>query len=161
MQSQVKTEDDGLCDSQIPPKQDFITLIDHMFDDNPLETYIERLLLYTPEREGFLSWYRMILISRLRGHYSDNPLFQAAPVTRKSSHKSSSSYKYAKDCYRLISFLSGDMTSPIDDIFSNHALKPSQSEPQDQGYANGNSNRVETTSLKQLIQSFRLEIAEV
>ena len=160
LHSQVKIEDNGVCDSQPPPNQEFITHIDTLYDDCPLETYIERLLSYTTEKEGILSWYRMILISRLRGH-SDNPLFQAAPVTRKSTHRSSSSYKYAKDCYRLLSFMSGDMTSPVDDIFSSRAPKPSQSEQREQCQDQGASNRVETTTLKQLVQSLRLEIAEI
>ena len=138
----------------------FISHIDQMFDDCPLETYTERLLSYATGREGVLSWYRMILISRLRGH-SDNPVFKAAPVTRKSTHKSTSAYKNAKDCYRLISFLNGDMTSPIEEIFATRAYKPSKPEPQDQEHDQSTVNRVESTAMKQLIQSLRLEIAEV
>ena len=160
LHSQVKIEDSGACDSQPPPNEEFIAHIDTLYDDCPLETYIERLLSYTTEKEGILSWYRMMLISRLRGH-SDNPLFQAAPVTRKSTHRSSSSYKYAKDCYRLLSFMSCDMTSPVDDIFSSRSPKPSQSEQREQCQDQGASNRVKTTTLKQLVQGLRLEIAEI
>lgn len=93
----IKQESIDIDDSQILANQDFIVKIDEIFDESPLETYIERLLSYIKGKEGLLTWYRNILICRLKGLH-DNPLFGSAPVQRNNTSKSSSAYKYAMDC---------------------------------------------------------------
>ena len=123
----IKCEESDPFESQIPPNQDFIYQLDDMFDDSPQQVYIERVLGYLEGKEGLLTWYRNILINRLRGAY-DNEIFQNVPVTRKSTNKSSSAYKYAKDCYALSLFLKGDMTAQVEEIFPTRGSKQSQSE---------------------------------
>ncbi|MEW8547702.1 MAG: hypothetical protein AB2693_29695, partial [Candidatus Thiodiazotropha sp.] len=111
-------------------------------------------------KEGLLTWYRNILISRLRGAY-DNEIFQNVAVTRKNTARSSSSYKYAKDCYALSLFLRGDMTAQIEEIFPARGSKPSISETGSSQHIEQTPNRVETACTKQLIQSLRMEINEI
>ncbi|MEW8487243.1 MAG: hypothetical protein AB2705_18855, partial [Candidatus Thiodiazotropha sp.] len=120
----IKQECIDIDDSQIPANQDFIVKIDEILDESPLETYIERLLSYIKGKEGLPTWYSNILICRLKGLH-DNPLFMSAPVQTKNTSKSSSAYKYAKDCYNLSLYLNGDMTAAIEDIFSSRQTNES------------------------------------
>lgn len=122
----IKQESIDIDDSQIPANQVFIVKVDEIFDESPLETYIERLRSYIKGKEGLLTWYRNILICRLKGLH-DNPLLVSAPVQRKNTSKSSSAYKYAKDCYNLSLYINGDMTAAIEDICSSRQTKVSQS----------------------------------
>ena len=154
----IKQESIDIDDSQIQANQDFIVKIDEIFDESPLETYIERLLSYTKGKEGLLTWYRNILICRLKGLH-DNPLFVSAPVQTKNTSKSSSAYKYAKDCYNLSLYINGDMTAAIEDIFSSRQTKASQSTSQQN--ENLQESGVEILGTKQLIQSLRGEVTEM
>lgn len=159
LRSNVKQEDSDHDDfSQIPGNQAFITRIDDFFTDAPLESYIERLLTFMQGKEGLITWYRSILICRIKG-VNENPLFSNAPVQRKNTAKSSSAHKYAKDCYYLNSYIHGDMTAPVDDIFTGRTAKPSQSaESQIEAQQ---EKSIEIACTKQLIQSLRKEVNEI
>ena len=107
---------------------------------------------------GLITWYRSILICRIKG-VNENPLFSNAPVQRKNTAKSSSAHKYAKDCYYLNSYIHGDMTAPVDDIFTGRTAKPSQSaESQIEAQQ---EKSIEIACTKQLIQSLRKEVNEI
>lgn len=158
LQHNIKTEDSDPCESQIPPNQEFISKLDELFDDSPQQAYIESMLAYLEGKEGLLTWYRSILICRLRGP-SDNSLFGNAPVTRKNTNKSTSAYKYAKDCYNLSLYLNGDMTAQIEEIFSTRSTKPIRTDSTSKNTEQTPSS-VDTACTKQLIQSLRLELNE-
>ena len=79
---QIKREDTDTFDSQIPPNQEFISQLDGLFDDSPQQAYIESVLSYLKGKEGLLTWYRNILISRLRG-INDSELFQKRPCYKE------------------------------------------------------------------------------
>ncbi|CAG2248803.1 unnamed protein product [Mytilus edulis] len=67
----------------------------------------------TNDIENTITWYRSILTSRAKS-------VQGCPTgklyTRKSTSRSSSTLKYAKDCYILYMFINGD-SSGIDEVF--------------------------------------------
>ena len=56
-----------------------------------------------------------------------SPLFECACSAKKYDEKLSSAYKYAKYCYYLKLYINGDMTAPVEDIFSCRIAKASQS----------------------------------
>lgn len=78
-----------------------------------------------------------------------------------STSKSSSAYKYAKDCYALSLFLRGDMTAQVEKIFPTRGSKQSLSEISSSQQLEQTPSRVETACTKQLIQSLRMEIKEI
>ena len=156
----IKREEPDLYDSQIPPNQEFISKLDDLFDDSPQNVYIEKVLAYLAGKEGLLTWYRNILISRLRG-MNDCDLFQNVPVTRKNTNKSSSAFKYARDCHTLSLFLKGDMTAQVDEIFTSRGHRPLISEKETAKQASQTPNSSEVASTKLLIQNLRLEIKEL
>ena len=132
--------------------------IDDLFTEAQMESYIESILSFLHGKEGLITWYRSILICRLKGVH-ENPLFSNAPVQRKNTTKSSSAYKYAKDCFNLNSFINGDMTAPVDDIFTCRSAKMSQSiECQAESQQ---EKSIDIACTKQLIQSLRQEVNEI
>ena len=83
------------------------------------------------------------------------------PLQKKDTNKSSSAFKYARDCYILNLFLKGDMTAQVDDIFSsrgNKHLPPETATSQQDGQT---PSRYEIASAKLSIQNLRLEISEL
>ena len=78
----------------------------------------------TIESDDTITWYRSILANRARS-VEGCPLGKL--FTRKSTTKSSSASKYARDCYILQQFISGDNSS-IDEVFRKDDTK-SVSEP--------------------------------
>ena len=160
VQPSVKQEESEYDEfsSQIPGNQDYITRIDDLFSEAPMESYIESILPFLHGKEGLITWYRSILICRLKGVH-ENPLFSNAPVQRKNTTKSSSAYKYAKDCFNLNSFINGDMTAHVDDIFTCRSAKMSQSiECQAESQQ---EKSIDIACTKQLIQSLRQEVNEI
>ncbi|CAC5381565.1 unnamed protein product [Mytilus coruscus] len=98
--------DDSIIDSQdvqdssqgihFVPNQDFIAMLDQELIDLPRDSYIVKLIELTNNSDDTITWYRSMLTSRAKA-------IQGCPlgklITRKSKNKSSSSQKYAKDCY--------------------------------------------------------------
>jgi len=95
------------------PQQEFIAKLDHDLLDLPKEPYMLKLIELTSNSDDCLTWYRSTLVSRAKS-------LQGCPTgklfTRKSTTKSSSTSKYARDCYILYMFLQGDKTQ-IDEVF--------------------------------------------
>ncbi|CAG2246966.1 unnamed protein product [Mytilus edulis] len=79
----------------------------------PRDSYIVKLIKLTNDSGDTITWYRSMLTSRAKS-------IQGCPlgklITRKSTNRGSSSQKYAKDCYLLQQFISGDPSS-IDEVF--------------------------------------------
>ena len=67
--------------------------------------YVSKLLQVTNESDDSITWYRSAITSRARS-------IQGCPIgkllNRKSTNTSSSSFKYARDCYILEMFIRGD-----------------------------------------------------
>ncbi|VDI27220.1 Hypothetical predicted protein [Mytilus galloprovincialis] len=115
--------DDSIVDSQdsqdssqgthFIPNQDFIAMLDLELIDLPRDSYIVKLIELTNDSDDTITWYRSMLTSRAKS-------IQGCPlgklITRKSTNRGSSSQKYAKDCYLLQQFISGDPSS-IDEVF--------------------------------------------
>ncbi|CAG2220218.1 unnamed protein product [Mytilus edulis] len=126
--------DDSIVDSQdfqdcsqgthFMPNQDFIAKLDLELIDLPRDSYIVKLIELTNDSDDTITWYRSMLTSRAKS-------IQGCPlgklITRKSTNRGSSSQKYAKDCYLLQQFISGDPSS-IDEVFRKDEPK-SVSEP--------------------------------
>ncbi|CAG2232272.1 unnamed protein product [Mytilus edulis] len=95
------------------PNQEFISLLDQELSDLPRDSYVLKLIELTHDSENTITWYRTILASRAKS-------IQGCPTgklfTRKSTNRSSSTQKYAKDCYLIYMFINGDDSS-IDDVF--------------------------------------------
>lgn len=106
------------------PNQDFIVNLDNNLNDLPMDTYISKLIDYSNNCENTVTWYRTILASRAKS-YEGCP--QGKLVTRKSTHKSASIHKHARDCYLLYMFMNGDNTC-INEVFRKDDLKASTSE---------------------------------
>ncbi|CAC5426419.1 unnamed protein product [Mytilus coruscus] len=115
--------DDSIVDSQdfqdssqgahFVPNQDFIAMLDQELIDLHRDSYIAKLIELTNDSDDTITWYRSMLTSRAKS-------IQGCPlgklITRKSTNKGSSSQKYAKDCYLLHQFISGDPSS-IEEVF--------------------------------------------
>ncbi|CAC5372012.1 unnamed protein product [Mytilus coruscus] len=95
------------------PQQEFIAKLDYDLADLPKETYISKLIEKTNNSDDCLTWYRSTLASRAKS-------IQGCPTgklyNRKSTTKSTSTSKYARDCYIIYMFLQGDKTQ-IDEVF--------------------------------------------
>ncbi|CAC5398849.1 unnamed protein product [Mytilus coruscus] len=95
------------------PQQEFIAKLDYDLADLPKQTYISKLIEKTNNTDDCLTWYRSTLASREKS-------IQGCPTgkldNRKSTTKSTSTSKYAKDCYIIYMFLQGDKTQ-IDEVF--------------------------------------------
>ncbi|VDI21735.1 Hypothetical predicted protein [Mytilus galloprovincialis] len=95
------------------PSQEFIAKLDDNLFNLPRDLYIPKLLEMTNDIENTITWYRSILTSRAKS-------VQGCPTgklyTRKGTSRSSSTLKYAKDCYILYMFINGD-SSGIDEVF--------------------------------------------
>jgi len=101
------------------PNQEFIAMLDRDLLDLPRDSYISKLKELTHDNDDTITWYRNTLASRARS-------IEGCPLgklfTRKSTNKSSSTLKYARDCYMLYMFIRGDQ-SGIDEIFRKEELK--------------------------------------
>ncbi|CAG2243072.1 unnamed protein product [Mytilus edulis] len=95
------------------PQQEFIAKLDYDLADLPKETYISKLIEKTNNSDDCLTWYRSTLAGRAKS-------IQGCPTgklyNRKSTTKSTSTSKYARDCYIIYMFLQGDKTQ-IDEVF--------------------------------------------
>ncbi|CAG2233981.1 unnamed protein product [Mytilus edulis] len=95
------------------PNQECLSLLDQELSDLPRDSYVLKLIELTHDSENTITWYRTILASRAKS-------IQGCPTgklfTRKSTNRSSSTQKYAKDCYIIYMFINGDDSS-IDDVF--------------------------------------------
>ncbi|CAG2225389.1 unnamed protein product [Mytilus edulis] len=95
------------------PQQEFIAKLDHDLADLPKETYISKLIEKTNNSDDCLTRYRSTLAGRAKS-------IQGCPTgklfNRKSTTKSTSTFKYARDCYIIYMFLQGDKTQ-IDEVF--------------------------------------------
>ncbi|CAC5358301.1 unnamed protein product [Mytilus coruscus] len=95
------------------PQQEFIAKLDYDLADLPKQTYISKLIEKTNNSDDCLTWYRSTLASRAKIYtgVSHRKLYN-----RKSTTKSTSTSKYARDCYIIYMFLQGDKTQ-IDEVF--------------------------------------------
>lgn len=100
-------------ESDYIPQQECIVRLDHDLLDLPKEPYMSKLIELKNNSEDCLTWYRSTLASRAKS-------LQGCPTgklfTRKSTTKSSSTSKYARDCYILYMLIQGDKTQ-IDEFF--------------------------------------------
>ncbi|CAG2250537.1 unnamed protein product [Mytilus edulis] len=100
-------------ESAYVPQQEFIAKLDYDLADLPKETYISKLIEKTNNSDDCLTWYRSTLAGRAKS-------IQGCPTgklfNRKSTTKSTSTSKYARDCYIIHMFLQGDKTQ-IDEVF--------------------------------------------
>ena len=105
--------------SEVFPNQDFIATLDESLADLPKDIYIEKLIEMTNDSENIITWYRTFLAGRAKS-------IQGCPlgklITRKSTNKSTSIQKYARDCYTLYMFINGDNTG-IEELFRKEECK--------------------------------------
>ena len=113
--------------------------------------YISKLLQFTNESDDSIAWYRSALTSRAR---SIQGCRMGKLLNRDSTSKSSSSSKYARDCYVLEMFIQGDK-SQIEEVFRKEdQTKPSVSESSnDSSYINIIELRVCVQSLMERVNA--------
>ena len=94
--------------SDYTPQQEYITRLDHYcldLLDLLKDSYMLKLTELTNNSEHCLTWYRSTLTRRVKS-------LQRCPTGQlshpKSTRKSSSTSKYARNCYILCMFLQGD-----------------------------------------------------
>ena len=116
MQSVQSNTDSNNYDLSQIPNQDYIARIDEDVSNLPKQLYISTLLKTCNHDDNLITWYRTILLNRSRG-------IDGCPTgtlkSRQTSQRSTSSEKYATDCYMLNMFLNGDNTS-IKELFTKH-----------------------------------------
>lgn len=105
--------------SMPPPNQQVYSNLDSTLYNLPRDIYIERLVSETSNNSNTIYWYRRILGERAK-RIDKCPTGELK--NRKSTSKSSSSYKLAADCYIITHYLQGD-SSEIESIFSVSTLK--------------------------------------
>ena len=86
---------------------------------------------------------------------------KSVPVTRKNTNKSTSAFKYARDCHTLNMFLKGDMTAQVDEVFTSRGHKTMPSEAETSKQTSQTPNHYEISSAKLLVQNLRLEVNEL
>lgn len=104
------------------PNQEYYQTLDAELLGLPKELYVNKLINLTHSNDSAITWYRGVLLSRARS-VKGCPLGEL--ITRKSTVNSSSSEKYARDCYIIQDFISGN-TVGIDDIFKSDQTKSKQ-----------------------------------
>lgn len=112
--------------SQIP-NQSFIEMLDRELHNQAKDTYIETLLDLTDATDNLLTWYRTLLTSRARGL---DKCPNGKLTNRKTTKASTSSYKYARDCYIINQFILGD-SSEIHEVFSKSSTQSVSGPPQE------------------------------
>ncbi|KAK3087070.1 hypothetical protein FSP39_001227 [Pinctada imbricata] len=94
-------------------QQSDIAKLDSELCNIPRELYLHKLLQSSMNNESALFWYRNVLCSRAK---SMEGCPQGNLINRKSTKKSTSAEKIARDCYIINSFICGDK-SGIDEVF--------------------------------------------
>ncbi|VDI13753.1 Hypothetical predicted protein [Mytilus galloprovincialis] len=133
-------------DSYIPSQQT-IMYLDKVLDGLPREKYIDMIVHTLKGNESLVTWYRKILLSRA-GEIEGCP--KGKLCNRKTTNKSSSIQKYAKDCYILQMFTEGD-ASEIDSVFSRSVNSTSDNLHNDTICEQNPVNQVDINSTLQLL----------
>ncbi|VDI69324.1 Hypothetical predicted protein [Mytilus galloprovincialis] len=133
-------------DSYIPSQQT-IMYLDKVLDGLPREKYIDMIVHTLKGNESLVTWYRNILLSRA-GEIDGCP--KGKLCNRKTTNKSNSIQKYAKDCYILQMFTEGD-ASEIDSVFSRSVNSTSDNLQNDTICENNPVNQVDINSTLQLL----------
>ncbi|VDI08552.1 Hypothetical predicted protein [Mytilus galloprovincialis] len=133
-------------DSYIPSQQT-IMYLDKVLDGLPREKYIDMIVHTLKGNESLVTWYRNILLSRA-GEIEGCP--KGKLCNRKTTNKSSSIQKYAKDCYILQMFTEGD-ASEIDSVFSRSVNSTSDNLHNDTICEQNPVNQVDINSTLQLL----------
>ncbi|CAG2200520.1 unnamed protein product [Mytilus edulis] len=121
--------------------------LDKVLDGLPREKYIDMIVHTLKGNESLVTWYRNILLSRA-GEIDGCP--KGKLCNRKTTNKSNSIQKYAKDCYILQMFTEGD-ASEIDSVFSRSVNSTSDNLQNDTICENNPVNQVDINSTLQLL----------
>ena len=106
--------------------------------------YISKLLQLTNESDDSITWYHSALTSRAR---SIQECRMGKLLNRNSTNKSSSSSKYARDCYILEKFIQGDKSQIEEVVRKEDQTKPSVFE------SSNDSSNINIIELRVCVQS--------